>query len=134
VDNALRVIDIPLDRAYAGPCDECGSDVYATPGSLAAVCKVCAAFVDIAARQRRLLERMVFLTATADKAACLLAAVGVSVSGARIRMWHKRKKLPHVGVTAKGARKFRLGDIISVAAQTATPRAARTPKCDPGNS
>jgi hypothetical protein len=51
VRQARRAIDRPPERAYAGPCNECGQDLLAQPGRSTAICRICSLEYDIADRQ-----------------------------------------------------------------------------------
>src|SRR4029077_322102 len=56
VAHAVDVIDRPLDRTYAGPCDDCGRALYVEPGQATAVCERWGQSYDLVARRAWLLE------------------------------------------------------------------------------
>src|SRR4029077_4454576 len=56
VAHAVDVIDRPLDRVYAGPCDDCGRALYVEPGQATAVCERWGQSYDLVARRAWLLE------------------------------------------------------------------------------
>ncbi|MCW2902216.1 MAG: hypothetical protein JWO67_4481, partial [Streptosporangiaceae bacterium] len=67
--TAQRAIDKPVQRVYAGPCDDCGQDLYAHPSKAEVECRNpdCGRIYDITARRVWLLGKAEdqLLTATA---------------------------------------------------------------------
>ncbi|MFC0546912.1 hypothetical protein [Kutzneria chonburiensis] len=53
---ARRCVDAPAERAYAGPCDECGADLYARLESLDVRCVRCATVYNVNDRRKWLLD------------------------------------------------------------------------------
>ena len=55
VITAQRAVDKPLQLVYAGPCDECTTDLYAHPRKAEVACRGCDAVYDITSRRQWLL-------------------------------------------------------------------------------
>lgn len=108
VRQATAAVDQPPDRVFRGWC--CSSALYAAPNRTLVRCREC--WTEYAADDARqaLVTRLWDHWATSDKASAALAAAGLRVSGARIRMWHKRGKL-----SRRDDGTYRLGDVIQVA-------------------
>lgn len=86
-------IDRPPPRAYCGPCDTCGADLYATPGRLTVVCRACEVEYDIRARREWLLSVADDTLAHAGLIARALDELGEPVKSERIRQWAARGRL-----------------------------------------
>src|SRR6185437_4927623 len=115
VRQAVRVIDRPAQRVYAGPCD-CGTDLLTKPGRTLVSCPACGATYGIAERIEWMLSRLDDHRGTASYAAAILPGIGVNVTAAMIRSWHHRGRLePRFGVEGVAQPRYRLGDIITLA-------------------
>jgi len=52
-----RTVDKPLQHRFAGPCDDCGTDLYALPKADDITCRGCAATYQVDARRDWLLDQ-----------------------------------------------------------------------------
>jgi hypothetical protein len=84
--NAVRkAVDRPAERLYAGPCKECGTDLYGKPGAAEVTCKTCetvSAVVDQKTWMGAIIETRLV---TGREASVLLAWAGMEVQQATIK-------------------------------------------------
>lgn len=133
-----RIVDRPAGRWYAGPCNECGKDLYATEGATVVVCRACDWEYDVAPRRDWL------LAAAEDEwlpAADLSRAVswlgGQPLSSDRIYQWKKRGKIATIPERCEACRVrpvvrpcpmdtplYRVGDAIELMVDYAARRGA----------
>lgn len=109
--QAVRAIDRPPDTVFAGPCG-CGALLYALLGRSTVTCRECAAVHNVADCwdwMRRAPSWLAYEGTSAD-VSMVLAWAGVQVSGGTIRKWAHRGKL------ARWGRRYRVGDVVAVAA------------------
>lgn len=120
VRQAVRVIDRPPPRVYAGPCD-CGTDLITKPGRTLVSCPACGATYGIAERIDWMRTRLDDHLGSATYAAAILPGIGVYVTAAMIRGWAFRHQLEvRLIVPARydggpDQPQYRLGDIITLA-------------------
>jgi hypothetical protein len=125
VHEARRVIDRPADKLYAGPCDECGRDLYAGIDAAYVRC----GNVDgheggdewvwsVVERRRWLLDSARDVLATTTEISRALARYqGKSLTTEAIRGYVKRGRLTVRGHRPDGGRKvplYRLGDMLDI--------------------
>jgi hypothetical protein len=121
VRQAVRAIDRPAQRAYAGPCPACHTDLLFKPGHTRVTCTGCGTTYDIAERQEHMRTQLDDYLGTATYAAAILPGIGVHVTAAMIRGWAHRHMLEvRVVVPARGPSGieqplYRLGDIVTLA-------------------
>jgi hypothetical protein len=127
VRDAMRAIDRPPQRVYAGPCD-CGTDLTAKPGRSLVSCPSCGASYGVAQRQEWMRTQLEDTLGTAAYAAAVLPGIGVHVTAGAIRMWASRHKLEaRPGVPRPGGAaqpRYRLGDVMALARAAAAERDA----------
>ncbi|MFC8732166.1 hypothetical protein ACFT5B_06890 [Luteimicrobium sp. NPDC057192] len=113
--NALRVIDRPADRKYAGPCTatitdpdglarDCDGELYARPGAHAIPCPSCGAEYDVADRRAWLLAQIDDMAFPVSDLARVLNGLGVPVTSSQIYGLVHRKTL--VPTTERDGRKL----------------------------
>lgn len=116
-----RIIDLPPERKYAGPCPECKRDLYHRPDAAEVRCPGCAQRWDVgevnAWMQARIQAHMKNRLVTAREGATLLGRLGLSVEQGTIDKWHDRKRIEDAGKTAKGHRLYRWDQLLDLAAQ-----------------
>lgn len=121
VRQCRRVIDLPPERAYAGPCPECKRDLYHRPNDAEAKCHGCGQRWDVAEvndwMQDRIREHMTDRLVTAREGATLLSRFGLETGQRTIDKWHERGKVAEAGHDAKGRRLFRWEDLLTLAAR-----------------
>lgn len=115
---AQRTIDLPPQRHFVGPCDECGADLYCGPQARDVACATpeCDAVYPVAERRIWLLEQAVDQLRTAAELSRELPWIGgVTISRKMINQWavrgHVTKYLPHPR-DPRGYPRFRVGEII----------------------
>ncbi|MEV4222378.1 hypothetical protein [Nonomuraea sp. NPDC049725] len=120
IRNARRTIDWPADKVYAGPCDHCGTDMYARPSASLVTCPVCLddeghrISYGVQARRKWMLAEIEELRLpAADIARALTSLVG-SITPTLIRTWVHRQRLTPVGLDAHGHTLFRVGDVLDL--------------------
>jgi len=128
---ARRTIDRHPDMRFLGPCDHCGTDLYAPVHADTVACleEGCDATYPIPERRAWLLEQAADQLRTARQLAYELPWIaGVTITAERIGMWAARGKvtryLPHPQDERQASR-FRVGEIIEHARKMATEQATR---------
>ena len=106
--RAVKAVDQKPGRVFAGWC--CAA-LYAAPGRSTVVCRECGTEHDVRASRDEMRAALEDQTGTAAEVSRMLAAIGVSVTPARIRLWAHRDKLSR---NADGT--YRVGDVVAVAA------------------
>ena len=126
VREAVRVIDRPAPRVYAGPCD-CGTDLITKPGRTLVSCTACGATYGIAERVEWMRTRLDDHLGTAAYCAAILPGIGIHVTSGTIRVWAARGRLAsHPGIPRPSGLPslptYRLGDVITLALARDTVR------------
>lgn len=121
INDCRRAIDLPPERAYAGPCPECKRDLYHRPDATEVRCTGCGQKSDVsevtAWMRARIDEHMTDRLVTAREGATLLGRLGLSIEQGTIDKWHARKRLEDAGATPKGHRLYRWDDLLTLAAR-----------------
>lgn len=126
--TAIRAVDRPADRHYAGPCTatttdhhglavDCDGELYAHPGKTTVACPRCDAEYAVADRRAWLLEQSWDVLATGPDIARALAgdAYGkITVNLSTLRSWALSGRLERRG-THNGRPVYRLGDVVALA-------------------
>jgi ribosomal protein L37AE/L43A len=117
------VIDLPPDRAYAGPCPECKRDLYHRHDAAQVKCSGCGNSYDVAEvnawMQRRIKEHMEDKLVTAREGSTLLGRLGLPVEQGTIDKWRERKRIAESGHNAAGHRLYRWDALLDLAARHA---------------
>lgn len=117
VIQAQRAVDKPLQLQYAGPCDECGTDLYASPKAAEVKCQNCQHTYPIAERRAWLLGHVeeMLLTA-AEMSRALPTLLQREVTSATVRGWAHRGKLTPYPPDPSDPRcpLYRVGDVVDL--------------------
>jgi hypothetical protein len=114
---AGRTVDKPLQHVYAGPCDECGVDLYAHPKASSVSCRNCARDYDIDSRRKWMLTKAEdqLLTAT-EMSRALPGLLQQALTASMIRGLAHRGRLtqhpPHH--TRPRDPLYRVGDVLEL--------------------
>jgi hypothetical protein len=123
IRDCQRIIDLPPERAYAGPCPECKRDLYHRPTAAQVKCPGCGQRWDVgevnAWMQDRIREHMEDRLVTSREGATLLSRFGLETGQRTIDKWHERGKVSEAGHDAKGRRLFRWDELLTLAARHA---------------
>lgn len=138
VAHCRRLVDRPVDRWFAGPCNECETDLYAKAGASFVNCRGCGSTYDVDERRTWLWNAAQDHLATASEIARAVVVWGDGYTGEtrlvdRIRKWAadepKRPKRietrGHVKVRGVDRALYRVGDVIALL--EADTRAKRAP-------
>lgn len=135
VQHALRIVDRPPDRWYAGMCGApidgevitwCQYDLYAPVGTAVIQCPGCRALWDVQPRRDWLLRQAEDVLAHAALIAQSLSALGTPVTKVMITRWVLDGRLLDHGTDATERKLYRLGDVIDLAHEHAQRQAVRT--------
>lgn len=120
VRQARRVIDRPADRVYAGPCNECGQDLLATPGHRTVVCRGCCLEYNVADRQDWMRREIEDQLAHSIAISGMLRQLGVEIAASTIRYLAQKGRITARGTDRRGRPLYRVGDVL----ETHRPRNA----------
>lgn len=112
--HATRVIDRPAERAFAGPCDDCGRDLYAKHDASTVECSACGLTYDLAARREWLLRAVDDQLATATEIARALTSLDLPVTSERIWQWRHRDRIEQRSIDRRGRPMYRVGDVVTL--------------------
>lgn len=119
INRAWRTVDRPAERRFVGPCDECGSDMYAHPHAAMLACPGCGEVYDADDRRAWLVEQARDQLATASTVArALPGLLGHNITPAMIRGYVHRGRLLAHATDYAGRALFRVGDVIDVVTST----------------
>lgn len=123
VRDARRIVDRPADKLYAGPCDECGEDLYAR---LEAVYVTCTSDAheegeeptwSVEERRRWLLDSARDVLASGTEISRALTRYAQPVTPSALRGYVHRGQLVARGERQEGGRMvmlYRLGDVLDI--------------------
>jgi len=128
-ERGRRMIDRPPDVMYVGICSAggCDRDLYAHVDAPMITCPQCGAGHDVAER------RQVMLNAVEDELATTVEIVravatygpdGAVLRVATVSKWRQRGRLVIRGVSRRGEPLYRVGDVLDLMCQPATPKPA----------
>jgi hypothetical protein len=130
-EAARRTIDLPPQKHFVGPCDDCGEDLYCGPAAKVVACRTegCEFSAEVESRRIWLLEAAVDQLRTAAELSRELPWIGgVTIDRKLINQWAVRgritKFLPHPR-DPHGRARFRLGEVLERARETVMERSAR---------
>jgi len=125
VRAARRAVDRPADRLYAGPCQECGIDLYARVDAAFVTCPACEESWSVGELREWLLDSAQDVLATATEISRALTRYASPVTPSAIRGYvHRGRLVPH-GERMEGGRAiplYRLGDVTAILQQQMTAR------------
>ncbi|WP_127572756.1 hypothetical protein [Georgenia faecalis] len=111
--HALRAIDRPADRTYAGPCPTCHGDIYGVPGNAWVRCTTCGTELDAVDARQVMLDKLATMALPApDAARAASLLTGVPVTAAQIRKWKHRGTLTPASVNVAGQPMYDLEHVV----------------------
>lgn len=117
-----KIVDRPADRWFAGPCDQCATDLYAKAGASWVRCDPCDIQYNVDERRAHMLEAAHDHLATASEISRAVSWLdGQPLSAERIRKWAQRGRITRKGWTLVRGRElptYRLGDVAQLATDT----------------
>jgi len=122
VRRATRMIDTPAEKWFAGPCNECGAELYADAGSRSVDCQACGLTYDTAERRDWLRNAARDHNGTAAEIARAVVVWGDGPASEhllskRISKWHERKLIVARGKVEQAGRErtiYRVGDVLDL--------------------
>lgn len=124
VKAVRKAVDRPVERIYAGPCADCGGDMYGKPDAVTVACRPCGLEYDVAEMLAWMRSKVYGRLVTAKEGAMLLSRFGLETAQGTIDKWHFRKRLASPSHDAEGRRLYLFDDLVTLAAQrTDTPSA-----------
>jgi hypothetical protein len=116
--RAQRAIDKPVQQVFAGPCDDCGKDLYAHPSKAEVSCKNpdCGMVYDIEARRRWLLGKAEdqLLPAT-EMSRALSGLLRKPITGSMLRGYaHRGRITAHPPIRLGGPALYRVGEVRDI--------------------
>lgn len=113
---SVRDCDVPGGCGMGHRTGSCDAELYAHPGAYNVVCRDCGTVYDVAARREWLFEALADRLFNSQEMARMMAYLGWGVRDSTIRGYvHKGLIVSH-GTDAKSHPRYRLGDVINVAA------------------
>jgi len=109
-----QVIDVHASQSYAGPCDVCKRDMYATVGAEEVECKPCALVYDMKDRREWLLKAAEDRLERAADISRAVAGFGYDVTRLRIGKWAQRGQIVAHSRDEAGRPLYRVGDVIDL--------------------
>lgn len=113
VDGCRRLADRPA-RQIVGPCNECGTLLYANDDALAVQCPTCRQQADVTALREESLEFVRDRFFPAADLARILTIQGRPIKAGRIRLWGHRGKLGGYCRIDTRSAFYRAGDVIDM--------------------
>jgi hypothetical protein len=114
-----KAVDRPADRIYAGPCKDCGGDMYAKPDAASVDCRPCGLNYDVAEMLTWMRGQVYGRLVTAKEGVVLLSRFGLPVQQKTIDKWFERKRLSEHGHDPVGKRLYLFDDLVTLAAANA---------------
>jgi len=116
VNQIRKAVDRPAERIYAGPCADCGGDMYGKPEAASVQCRPCGLEYDVAAMRDWMRNEARGRLVTARESIILLGRFGLPLSQKTIEKWHLRKRLTDHGEDRDGKRLYLFDDVWMLAA------------------
>jgi len=114
IGSITRIIDRPPVQWFAGPCPECGADLYGQDGKDVVKCRECSGTFDRGERRDELLAMVTDVLATAAEISRATHLIDARVTPVMLTHWHHRGRLPRRGANAAGDALYRMGDVLAV--------------------
>lgn len=122
VSAIRRTVDRPPERIYAGPCRDCGGDMFGKPGAASVDCRPCGLSYDVAEMLTWMRGQVYGRLVTAKEGVVLLSRFGLPVAQKTIDKWHERKRLADHKQDADGKWLYLFDDLVTLAAAAAPAR------------
>lgn len=116
VNQVRKAIDRPAERIYAGPCQDCGGDMYAKPDAASVDCRPCGLQYDVTEMRDWMRSQVYGRLVTAREGVVLLSRFGLPVQQKTIDKWHLRKRVADHGEDRDGKRLYLFDDLVALAA------------------
>lgn len=116
VNAVRRIVDRPAERIYAGPCRDCGGDMFGKPGAVSVECRPCGLSYDVAEMLEWMRGQVYGRLVTAREGVILLSRFGLPIPQKHIDKWHERKRLADHGNDSAGKRLYLFDDLVTLAA------------------
>lgn len=119
--EACRIVDRPPERVYAGPCADCGGDLYAKPDAAMAECRPCGVEFSVDEMREWMKSQVYGRLVTAREGAALLSRFDLETKQGTIDTWFQRKRLVSKGHDPEGRRLYLFDDLVTLAARAQRP-------------
>lgn len=116
VNAVRRAVDRPAERIYAGPCADCGGDMYGKPDAASVECRPCGLEYDVAGRVAWMKSQVYGRLVTAKEGVVLLSRFGLPVQQKTIDKWFERKRLVPHSKDTDPVRLYLFDDLVTLAA------------------
>jgi hypothetical protein len=124
VNQIRQAVDRPAERIYAGPCADCGGDMYGKPEAASVQCRPCGLEYDVAEMRDWMRAQVYGRLVTAREGVVLLSRFGLPVAQKTIDKWHERKRVTDHGHDPDGKRLYLFDDLVTLAAADTPGRQA----------
>ena len=125
VGQIRKAVDRPPERVYAGPCKDCGGDMYAKPDAASVDCRPCGLSYDVTEMRAWMRSQVYGRLVTAREGVVLLSRFGLPIQQKTIDKWVERKRLTFHSRDADDVRLYLFDDLVTLAAaSTPTERAS----------
>jgi hypothetical protein len=115
--NAIRkAVDRPAERVYAGPCADCGGDMYGKADAVMVECRPCGLEYSVADMVAWMHSELRGKLVTAREATVLLGRMGIPVQQKTIEKWRQRDRLFDHGENRDGKLHYLFDDVWMLAA------------------
>lgn len=119
VGQVRKMVDRPAERIYAGPCKDCGKDMYGKPDASSVDCRPCGLSYDVTEMREWMRAQVYGRLVTAREGVILLCRFGLPVQQKTIDKWWERKRIPDHGKDPDGKRLYLFDDLVTLAAANA---------------
>lgn len=116
VGKIRKAVDRPAPRIYAGPCQDCGSDLYGKPDAAWVECRPCGVSYNVAEMLEWMRAQVYGRLVTAKEGVVLLSRFGLPIQQKTIDKWWERKRVPDHGKDGDGKRLYLFDDLVALAA------------------
>lgn len=121
-----RMIDRRAAATFAGTCDICKADLYATPDAQTVECRPCHVTYQTSAKRTEMLDALDDRLVRASEAVHILPGLGTVVSRKDIDRWVGSKRLLNHGNDERGRPLYRVSEVRHLA-NTVVRRAKAAP-------
>lgn len=111
VNQIRKAIDRPAERIYAGPCKDCGGDMYGKPDAAMVHCRPCGLDYSVAEMVEWMRNEAWSRLVTAREATTLFGRMGFTVPQKTIEKWQLRKRLVSHGEDRSGTRLYLFSEV-----------------------
>ena len=124
VREIRKAVDRPAPRIYAGPCQDCGGDMYGKPDAAWVECRPCGLEYDVKAMVAWMQQEARSRLVTAREAVVLLGRFGIALPQKHIDKWYERKRIVDHGHNTAGVRLYLFGDVWELVTEIPGERAS----------